>query len=101
MNNLGDKQCKVVETELETLRTLKSDIWGNPELPGPSRLLLATASETRNKGSSARPQWRIKSENIIFCHNDLSTHNVIVGPESSRAEAIIDWEYAGFFPRRV
>ena len=40
-----------------------------------------------------------ESENLVFCHNDLSTHNVIVDPESLRVKAIIDWEYAGFFPK--
>lgn len=34
----------------------------------------------------------------MFCHNDLSAHNVIVDPETLKVNAIIDWEYAGFFP---
>ena len=35
---------------------------------------------------------------LVFCHNDLSTHNIIVDPQSLRIHGIIDWEYAGFFP---
>lgn len=51
--------------------------------------------------SSARPQWKMKSrepKDLVFCHNDLSTHNVIVDPATLKVKAIIDWEYAGFFP---
>jgi len=39
-----------------------------------------------------------ESKDLVFCHNDLSTHNVIVDPETLCVKAIIDWEYAGFFP---
>ena len=51
--------------------------------------------------SSARPEWKMKpreSEDLVFCHNDLSMHNVIVDPATVKIKAIIDWEYAGFFP---
>ncbi len=51
---------------------------------------------------TARPKWKMKlreSKNLVFCHNDLSTHNVIVDPETLKVNAIIDWEYAGFFPQ--
>jgi len=34
----------------------------------------------------------------VFCHNDLSQHNIIVDEETLKINAIIDWEYAGFFP---
>ena len=49
-----------------------------------------------------RAQWTMKqrqSKDLVFCHNDLSTHNVIVDPETLKIKAIIDWEYAGFFPQ--
>lgn len=51
---------------------------------------------------TARQQWKMKpreSEDLVFCHNDLSTHNVIVDPETIKVKAIIDWEYAGFYPQ--
>jgi aminoglycoside phosphotransferase (APT) family kinase protein len=35
---------------------------------------------------------------LVFCHNDLSANNVIVDPDSLKIKAIIDWEYAGFYP---
>ncbi|KAM3522941.1 hypothetical protein NHJ13051_005401 [Beauveria bassiana] len=43
-----------------------------------------------------RVQWVMRP---IFCHNDLSTHNVIVDPETLKVNAIIDWEYAGYYPQ--
>lgn len=51
---------------------------------------------------TARQQWKMKpreSEDLVFCHNDLSTHNIIVDPETLKVKAIIDWEYAGFYPQ--
>ncbi|PGH16260.1 hypothetical protein AJ80_05283 [Polytolypa hystricis UAMH7299] len=53
---------------------------------------------------SVRPQWNMKpleSEGLVFCHNDLSAYNVIVDTETLKVKAIIDWEYAGFYPRIV
>jgi len=50
---------------------------------------------------TARQQWRLKAldtEELVFCHNDLSTHNVIVDRATLKVKAIIDWEYAGFYP---
>lgn len=37
-------------------------------------------------------------EEYVFCHNDLSQYNVIVDPERVEIKAIVDWEYAGFYP---
>lgn len=34
----------------------------------------------------------------MFSVNDLSQPNIVVDPESSKMQAIIDWDYAGFFP---
>ncbi|KAJ2894657.1 uncharacterized protein MKZ38_007315 [Zalerion maritima] len=97
MNRLAAEQRKVVEMELEhhleILRSLKSAAWSGPSgtvIP-PYRLMV----------SSGRPEWKMKPrelEDLVFCHNDLSTHNVIVDPMTLKIKAIIDWEYAGFFP---
>lgn len=38
------------------------------------------------------------AEEFVFCHNDLSQHNVIVDPQSLKVRAIVDWEYAGYWP---
>lgn len=41
---------------------------------------------------------RRKQHDLVFCHNDLSMNNVIVDPGTLKIKAIIDWEYAGFYP---
>ena len=49
-----------------------------------------------------RDEWDFrpsKTEEYVFCHNDLSQHNVIVDHKSLRINAIVDWEYAGFFSK--
>jgi thiamine kinase-like enzyme len=46
-------------------------------------------------------EWVMKpreKDDLVFCHNDLSTNNIIVDPETLKVKAVIDWEYAGFFP---
>ncbi|KAJ3494240.1 hypothetical protein NLG97_g4211 [Lecanicillium saksenae] len=46
-------------------------------------------------------EWDLRhapGDDYVFCHNDMSQHNVIVDPDTLKVKAIIDWEYAGFFP---
>ncbi|KDR72725.1 hypothetical protein GALMADRAFT_762580 [Galerina marginata CBS 339.88] len=35
---------------------------------------------------------------FVLCHNDLSQHNIIVDEKTLKVKAILDWEYAGFYP---
>ncbi|KDR80937.1 hypothetical protein GALMADRAFT_136015 [Galerina marginata CBS 339.88] len=35
---------------------------------------------------------------FVLCHNDLSQHNVMVDEKTFKVNAILDWEYAGFYP---
>ncbi|KDR72724.1 hypothetical protein GALMADRAFT_252940 [Galerina marginata CBS 339.88] len=35
---------------------------------------------------------------FVLCHNDLSQHNIIVDEKTLEVKAILDWEYAGFYP---
>ncbi|KAL2016088.1 hypothetical protein VTK56DRAFT_4262 [Thermocarpiscus australiensis] len=97
MNTLDPEKRKVVEKQieqhLETLRQLKSDTFG-----GPSGIVI---SPYRAMVKSARMEWKMKrrpTKDLVFCHNALSTYNVIVDPETLLIKVIIDWEYAGFFP---
>ncbi|KAG6843050.1 hypothetical protein H0H93_002442, partial [Arthromyces matolae] len=39
-----------------------------------------------------------KTPEFVFCHGDLSQHNIIVDEKTYKIKAIIDWEYAGFYP---
>ncbi|KAF1732015.1 hypothetical protein MY5147_004543 [Beauveria neobassiana] len=98
MADLKPKERKVVEAEiegyLETLRSLSSDAWG-----GPSGLVIPPYRVLKHP---VRVQWVMRpriAKDLVFCHNDLSTHNVIVDPETLKVNAIIDWEYAGYYPQ--
>ncbi|KAJ0164938.1 hypothetical protein CTA2_12808 [Colletotrichum tanaceti] len=97
MSELTDDQKAVVRKELEghltTLKNLKSNRIGGPSgivIP-PDRALRSTDTDTWSLRLS---DW----DEYVFCHNDLSQQNIIVNPDTLRIEAIIDWEYAGFFP---
>ncbi|KAK2609335.1 hypothetical protein QQS21_002116 [Conoideocrella luteorostrata] len=97
MDELDEEKQGIIAQELrthmETLSKLNSNVWG-----GPSGLVLPPYRIMRN--SSGRP-WKVKpreTQNLVFCHNDLSANNVIVNPSTLKIAAIIDWEYAGFYP---
>jgi hypothetical protein len=53
----------------------------------------------RLSDTNAWPRKGFKDrEEYVFCHNDLAQHNIIVDPGTLRIRAIVDWEYAEFFP---
>ncbi|KID97476.1 Protein kinase-like domain protein, partial [Metarhizium majus ARSEF 297] len=93
-----DKEAvmKEIERHVTTLRTLRSDLLG---ALGQS-LLCPPQRVTRNQwkvNSCWRPRKKGHGE-YVFCHNDLGQHNVIVDPETLKIQAIIDWEFGGFWP---
>lgn len=90
-----DIVCKELEDHITTMRALTSNRLGGPSgtLIPPYRVL--KHAETK--------QWNMKlaeTSEYVFCHNDLSQQNVIVDPTSLKVNAIIEWEYAGYFPRK-
>ncbi|KAH6635622.1 kinase-like domain-containing protein [Chaetomium sp. MPI-SDFR-AT-0129] len=98
MASLSVEQKAIVARELSVhlakLQTLRSNRMGGPSgivIP-PYRVMRRTAID----------YWRLQVSNsvdeYVFCHNDLSQHNVIVDPDTLKIKAIIDWEYAGFYP---
>lgn len=38
-------------------------------------------------------------EEFVLCYNDLAPQNIFVDPETFRIVGIIDWEFAGYFPK--
>ncbi|KAI1174943.1 kinase-like protein [Nemania sp. FL0916] len=97
MSDLTEDQKAVVRDELEshftTLRTLKSD-----RLGGPSGIVIPPYRVLRR---TEKDDWHLTPSNhneYVFCHNDLSQPNVVVDPDTLKVNAIIDWEYAGFYP---
>lgn len=99
MSTLSDASKAVVEKELEQhlakLKTLRWNRIGGPSgivIP-PFRVLVKTEINTWSLQSSDQDEY-------VFCHNSLSQHDVIVDPVSLKINAIVDWEYAGFYPSR-
>lgn len=123
MADLTPEQRKVVEVELEgyiaTLRSLKSEVWGGPSghvsfstlgppfppfppFPAFTNMYTKVIPPYRVLQHPVRVKWAMKPrevKDLVFCHNDLSTYNVIVDPETLKVKAVIDWEYAGFYPQ--
>lgn len=82
-----------IRKHLTTLHNLKSKMLGGPTgivIP-PYRVSTVTLNDKWNLKAS-------ETEEYVFCHNDLSQQNVIVDPDTFKIKAILDWEYAGFFP---
>lgn len=99
MSDLTEDQkavvCEELQVHLTTLLTLRSNRLGGPSgiVVPPHRVLRRTETD----------DWHLKashSQDYVFCHNDLSQQNIIVDPDTLKINAIIDWEYAGFYPAR-
>ena len=97
MKDLEDHQKETVEKELrkhlDTLSRLRSRTIGGPTglVVPPARVISASPEETWLPKTSA-------TEDYVFCHNDLSAFNILVDPDTLKINAIIDWEYGGFYP---
>lgn len=103
MSELTEEQKTVVTEELlthiATLKSLRSD---TPGVPGQT-LLCAPYRAHRSFWKyhicwQPKPDLDTKKATYVFCHNDLGQQNVIVDPDTLKINAIIDWEYAGFWP---
>jgi len=101
MTELSEDKKQVVMKELSMhVATMHSLTSKSPGVPG--QLLLCPPQRV------FRGQWKINScwkprvlnedEEYRLCHNDLGQHNVIVDPDTLEIKAIIDWEFAGFWP---
>lgn len=97
MSDLSEDQKKLVWPELKqhlaTLQQLKSY-----KIGGPSGIIIPPYRVMRLTENESWPQKLAASPEYVFCHNDLSQQNIIVDPETLKINAIIDWEYAGFWP---
>jgi hypothetical protein len=98
MAELGDRgEKKVVMDELkehiDAMHSLRSNTIGGVSglVCPPYRVTLRTTNDAWHLAPSS-------SEEYVFCHNDLSQSNIIVDPVTLKINAIIDWEYAGFYP---
>lgn len=102
MSQLTEDQKRLVTAELlehvATLKSLRSD---TPGVPG--QKLLCAPNRVHSRFWKHHTCWRPRPEMVergsyVFCHDDLGQHNVIVDPDTLKINAIIDWEYGGFWP---
>ncbi|KAL5362175.1 kinase-like domain-containing protein [Aspergillus floccosus] len=97
MSTLEDDEKAIVRTQVQehlaTLQRMTSGTIGGPSgiIVPPYRVLKASPNAEWSPPPSEDSQY-------VFCHNDLSQHNIIVDTSSLKIKAIIDWEYAGFYP---
>lgn len=98
MSELSEDQKHVVQTEnnqhLATLQEIESDTIGRP-----SGIIIPPYRVMRHAGNEDWVSKTSDEKGYVFCHNDISQHNIIVDPRSLKIRAIIDWEYAGFYPK--
>jgi aminoglycoside phosphotransferase len=85
---------KEVESYVAVLRSLRSDRPG-----GPTGIMcpLPRILQHFPVGTVWVPKKSPESE-YGFCHCDLGWSNIIIDNDSPRVRAIIDWEYAGYWP---
>jgi aminoglycoside phosphotransferase (APT) family kinase protein len=99
LQDIPDDKKAVVWKELEgyiaQMHAITSDVIGGfaGDVVVPYRVGRAIAR--RDQALKLRPST---TPEFVLCHNDLSQSNVIVDETTLKINAIIDWEYAGFFP---
>lgn len=99
MEDLQQEQRKIVEEELYKFRKI---LWGmtSRKVGGPTGIVITPDRISLSK--DVDHNWTLhesESEQFVFCHNDYSQQNVIVDPKTLKINAIIDWEFAGFYPK--
>lgn len=98
MSELEDDQkgvvCRELAQHLDTLREIKSNKTG-----GPSGIVVPPSRVVECTDDAFWSQRTADSQTYVFCHNDLSQPNIIVDSHTLKIKAILDWEYAGFFPQ--
>ncbi|KAF2768338.1 hypothetical protein EJ03DRAFT_383389 [Teratosphaeria nubilosa] len=62
------------------------------------RLLLPPRLTTGHNKRWPRIENKAGDRNFVLCHNDLGQSNVFIHPTTHKISAIIDWEYAGYYP---
>ncbi|KAL4938485.1 hypothetical protein BDV06DRAFT_225966 [Aspergillus oleicola] len=82
-----------IKEHLDTFQGLTSTTTG-----GPSGIAIPPYRILRHHPTRSWSTQSSKGAEYVFCHNDLSQHNIIVDPQSLKINATIDWEYAGFYP---
>lgn len=93
-----EDQLKVlpeIDRHVATLQNLRSNKTG-----GPSGILCPPYIVTNECDQNTTWQ-QVSAEDFIyvFVHGDLSGSNIMVDPVTLKITAILDWEFAGYYPR--
>ncbi|KAF2731200.1 aminoglycoside phosphotransferase [Polyplosphaeria fusca] len=79
---------------LPQLRSLRRDYIGSVD----SSLPVFPPQRVYNRDRRSWKQISAETNCFVLCHNDLGPQNIFVRPDTFQIVAIIDWEFAGFFP---
>ena len=88
---------KEVETHVRTLQSVKGTTMG-----GFCGVACLPYRVSRVFPRGETPQVTFRPDvpyDLVLCHNDMAQHNIIVDPETLKINAIIDREFAGFYPK--
>lgn len=86
----------IEETLYPQLRSLRSTKMG--QLAG------VVVPPVRVSAQDKRPSWEPRASTTsryVYCHNDITFNNIMIDPATLTVNAVIDWEYSGFFPEEM
>ncbi|XWW98036.1 hypothetical protein V2A60_006032 [Cordyceps javanica] len=87
----------ITENVLPQLASLKSRERGIDGFVMPPRWL-STDVTVPWQGKTAFRTLPLPTAEYVFQHGDLAAHNIMMDRETLQVKALIDWEYAGFYP---
>lgn len=83
----------IVLPQLKKLRSKERGIHGFVMPPS-----WISTSEPPWKGKTHWKTLPLKEPEYVFQHGDIAAHNIMMDTNTLQVIALIDWEYAGFFP---
>jgi hypothetical protein len=87
----------ISRTVLPQLANLTSCLRGIDGFVMPPRWLSPNL-QPRWIGKRPWSTFPLQQPEYVFQHGDLAAHNIIMDPITLQVRALIDWEYAGFYP---
>ncbi|KAK8155102.1 kinase-like domain-containing protein [Phyllosticta citrichinensis] len=58
----------------------------------------SATEEGRQLVQALQQQQLSKQHRVVFTHGDLTQHNIIIKKDNYSIQALVDWEFAGWFP---
>lgn len=60
--------------------------------------------DTQEPWKGSEGSWKtlpLETSEYVFQHGDLAAHNVLIDEQTLQVKALIDWEYAGYYPAGI